>query len=101
MHAGNDVRRSRTGSHDDHAGRSLDAGVALGRMDGPLLVAHQDVPHVGLIILQAVVHGHDLPAGIPEDGIHALRDEGFPERFGTGNHNARTAPLSAEVTILA
>ena len=101
MNAGDDIGRAGTGGDDHHPGIALHAGIALRRVDGSLLVPHQDMADAVLITAQAVVHGHDLPARIPEDGIHALFDEGLPQSFRTCHHISLTAPLSAELTIFA
>ena len=86
MDTGDDVRRAGARGDDHDTGIAFHAGIALGRVDGSLFVPHQDMADAVLITAQAVVHGHDLPAGIPEDGIHALLDEGQPQCFRTCNH---------------
>ena len=79
--AGDDVRGAGAGSDDDHTGRALDPRIALGRVDGTLFVPDEDVADTVPEVAEAVIHGHDLSAGIPEDGIHPFRDEGAPQGF--------------------
>ena len=95
------------GGDDHHAGVPAYAGIALGRVDRALFVPHENVADLVLIVAQAVIDGHDLPAGIAEDGIHPLLNEGQPQCFRSCNHIfakfcysiTLTAPLSAELTI--
>ena len=82
-HAGNHIGGSGAGGHNDHAGLSRDAGVALGRVDGALLVAYQHVMDHIFIVAELVVHRHNLASGIPEDGFYTFCLQGAPEGFGT------------------
>ena len=86
MDAGDDIGRAGAGGDDHHAGVPAYAGIALGRVDRALLVPHENVADLVLIVAQAVIDGHDLPAGIAEDGIHPLLNEGQPQCFRSCNH---------------
>ena len=64
--------------HDaDLAGR---ARIALGGMHRALLVAHQDVAQP-VLLEERVVDRQDGAAGIAENDINALIDQGFDDHF--------------------
>ena len=102
---GHHIRGTGTGRNNHHSRLTLDAGVALGGMDRPLLVAHQNVPDVLLKVAETVINRHNLAAGIAEDGIDTLFHERFPQGCSPTYlilfHIFLIAPSSAELTAAA
>ena len=81
--AGHQVRGSRSrGGHAD-ARPAAGAGVAVGRVGRRLLVAHQHVAQPG-VLGQRVVERHDRAAGIAEQDVHALLEQGPAEDLRAG-----------------
>ena len=109
-HSGNDIGGSGARGYDDDAGLSAYAGKTLGRVDGPLFVADQNVMDGVLVVHQFVIHRHNLAAGIAEDRIDPFFLKGAPEGFGAcygilivhlTAQILRMAPSSAELTEAA
>ena len=104
------VRGARAGGGHHHTHAPAGPGVAVRHVHGALLVAHQHVPDG--VFGHGIVGGQDGPAGIAEDGVHALAEEALPNELGTGEgswfghafllHWATVmAPSEALVTVAA
>ena len=85
--ASDGVGRTGAGGHQHAAHFTSRAGVALGSMDRRLLVAHEDVPD-RILLKQGIVNRQDCAAGIAEDNLDPLLDQGCDQRFCTGFHVA-------------
>src|SRR6266851_2906579 len=81
-YAGDQVCRTRPGGGHADADFARGAGVAVGHVRGALLVADEDV--VDGELAQGVVDGQDGSAGVAEDAVYTLADQGGPEDFGSG-----------------
>ena len=57
--------------HEGHARAARGARVAVGRVQRPLLVPHEDVLHL-LLLEEGVVDEEDRPAGVSEDELDTL-----------------------------
>ena len=79
---GDGIGRPRPRGHDHHTGAARDAGIALGHMHGPLLVAHQDV--LERRVVKRVISGQYRAPGITEDGIDTFGHEGLDDDPSTG-----------------
>ena len=77
------VGRTGAGGHQHTAHFTGRAGIALGRVDRRLLVAHEDVPD-RILLKQGIVNRQDCAAGIAEDDFNSLLDQGCDQRFCTG-----------------
>ena len=77
------VGRTGAGGHQHTAHFTGRAGIALGRVDRRLLVAHEDVPD-RILLKQGIVNRQDCAAGIAEDDFYPLLDQGCDQRFCTG-----------------
>ena len=51
-------------------------------MASSLFVAHQNVVNLILIVINGVVHGHNRPARIAENGFYALLNQRPDDRMG-------------------
>ena len=81
--AGHQVGGARPRGGDAHARPPARAGVAVGGVGRGLLVPHQHVAEPG-ILRQRVVERHDRAAGIAEEQVHALLEQGPAEDLGAG-----------------
>ena len=79
--AGNQVRGARSGGRDADADAAAGARIAVRRERGALLVPHQHVFEGRSV--QGIVEGHDRAAGIPEQRIHAFREQRLHQPAGT------------------
>ena len=79
--AGHRVGGARTRGHQHHAHLAGRARIALGGMDGRLLVAHQDVAQP-VLLEQRIVDRQDRAARIAEDDLDFLVDQGFHQQIG-------------------
>ena len=84
--AGDEIRRAWAGGRDAHTDLVLRAGVSIGHMRGALLVARQHV--VDGVLNHRVVRGHDRAAGVPEDDLYALPNQGLPDDLGARERRA-------------
>ena len=85
--AGDGVGRTGAGGHQHAAHFTGRAGVALGRVNSRLLVAHKNVPD-RILLKQGIVNRQDCAAGIAEDNLDPLLDQGCDQRFCTSFHVA-------------
>jgi hypothetical protein len=79
--AGHRVGGAGAGRHQHHAHLAGRTRIAFGRMDGRLLVAHQDVAQP-VLLEQRIVDGQDRAARIAEDDLDFLVDQGFHQQIG-------------------
>jgi hypothetical protein len=86
--AGHRIRGAGTRGHQHHAGLAGGARIPVGGMGRPLLVAHQDVRHLGLAE-QGVVDVQHGAAGVAEDMAHALVAQEADDDFGTGEFHGQ------------
>ena len=77
--AGDEVRRSRSGSRDGDAYLAGSARIAVGHVRRSLLVPDQHV--ADRVLRERVVGRHDRAARISEDHVDAFGDEGLPDRL--------------------
>ena len=80
-HAGDDIGPAGAGGDHDETGHPLDPGIALRRVDGALLVPHQDMAQPVQVVIQAVIDRHDGSAGITEHGVDPLEEDLLEEDF--------------------
>jgi hypothetical protein len=81
--AGHGVGGARTRGHQHDAHLAGRARIAFGGMHGRLLVAHQDVAQL-VLLEERVIDREDGAAGIPEDDLDVLVDQGFHQQIGAG-----------------
>ena len=81
--AGDRVGHARPAGDERNAALAGGAGVAVGRVQRALLVAHEHVLH-HLLLEEGVVNEQYRPARIPEYILHALRLEAADDDFGAG-----------------
>ena len=79
-----EVRRARPGGGEGAAEASRRAGVAVGGVAAALLVAHQDVAHLGVGGPAVVEREHD-PAGVAEYGVDAHALQTFEDDIGAAH----------------
>ena len=72
------------GGDEDAADLAGRAGIAFRRMDGALLMAHQNVAHL-LLVEQRVIDRQHRAAGIAEDVLDALIGERLDHHLGPGH----------------
>ena len=82
--AGHRIGGAGAGGDEDAADLAGRAGIALRRMDGALLVAHQDVAHL-VLVEQRVVDRQHGAAGIAEHVLDALVGERLDHHLGAGH----------------
>ena len=80
---GHGIGGARTRGHQHDADLAGRARIALGGMDGGLLVADQDVAQP-VLLEQRVVDRQDRAARIAEDDLDFLVDQGFHQQIGAG-----------------
>ena len=88
--------------HKRHAAAACDAGVAVGRVHGALLVARQDRPYLLGVVKRVEDRQHD-PARVAEQHVDPLELQRPHQRLRAGHaftHDS-TAPLSALETNFA
>ena len=73
--AGDGIGSPRTGGDKCHTHLLRYACIALCCMKGSLLMAHQNMFDLFFMIIKGIEHGHDGPAGIPEQGVDTLCDQ--------------------------
>ena len=96
--AGDQVGRAGPAGGDADAHLARGAGIAVGRMHGALLVAHQDVAQP-LGIEQGVVERDDHPAGEAEEHLAALGFQGGDDGLRTLHLHRDTAPFCKPFTV--
>jgi hypothetical protein len=82
--ARDEVGGARAAGGEDDAGATGGAGIALGGVNAPLFVPHQDMLESVAVSVEGVIDGHDGAAGVAEDGGDAFGHEGFADGFGAG-----------------
>jgi len=78
------VGRTRTARSHAHADLAAGRRVALRRVSRALLVAHEDVPHLGGV-QQRIVCRQDCTTGDPEDGVDAQRLQRHDQSLRAGD----------------
>ena len=81
------VGRAGTGGHQHHARLTGGAGIALGRVHRPLLMADQDVANL-VLVEERIVDGKHRAARITEDMLNSLVLQGSDHHFGSGHRLA-------------
>ncbi len=81
--AGHGVGGAGTRGHQHDADLARRARVALGGVHRRLLVTHQDVAQL-VLLEERVVDREDRAAGIAEDDLDFLVDQGFHQQIGAG-----------------
>ena len=82
---GNGIGDTRTGGDQHHAGTARSPGVAVRRVRGALLVANQDMFHLGLFV-QFVVNMQYGAAGVAENVFYPFIFQGPDEDFGPAHY---------------
>ncbi len=82
--AGDGVGGAGSGGDQDAADLAGRAGIALGGMDGGLLVADEDVAQL-VLLEDGVVDRQHSPAGIAEDHLYALLDQRLEHHLRAGH----------------
>ena len=93
--AGDEVRRAGAGGGDAHAGLAARTGIPAGRVGRVLLLAHQDMPDVGLV--KEIIEWADRRAGITEGQLYALKLQTFYHDFCAADHGAPSFPQKISV----
>jgi hypothetical protein len=88
IHVGGGDTRHRVGGagagcHDGHADLAGTTGVGVGRMDGRLLMAHQDVLEI-LLLVDFVIDVEYRAARVPEDVLDTFVAQTADNDFRTG-----------------
>ena len=82
--AGHRIGGARSGCHEHHTGPARGAGIALGRMDRPLFMAHQHMADP-VLLENLVINRQHRAAWIPEYDVHTLVLEGLNHHFRSGH----------------
>ena len=86
--SGDGIADARTGRHQHDAGPARAPRVALGRVHGGLLVAHEHMTNPGLG-MKRIVDRKARAARVAEDRVHAMLHEGFEQAFGAARCSRR------------
>ena len=95
--AGDGVAHARARGHQHHADAAGAARIAFGRMDGRLLVPHQDVAQARLAV-QRVVERQRGAARVAEDRVDAAFDQRLEQGLGTVAHARAGAGAGARAS---
>ena len=80
---GDRIRRARAGCHQHNAGLAGRAGITIGHVCSGLLVAHEDVRHLGLFE-QRIVDMQQSTARIPVNVLNAFVTQEADDHFSAG-----------------
>lgn len=89
---GNGVRGSRPGGHQADPYATACAGITLGGVYGPLLVAHEDVAQSVAVVAERVVDRDDRAAGVAEQCIDPFAEERFEQGLRSREMRCVVAP---------
>jgi hypothetical protein len=95
---GHGIRCTGTRGHQNHADLAGGTGIALRRMHGALLVAHEDVLDL-ILVEDRIVNGKNGPTGITEDMLDSLVLQSTDHHFGSGHRLAHVTRSVGSVFV--